>query len=207
MLAGVILTAPSLTTSSHPHPYTPHILIHSHAQLLLALQNNSLELHLLTPSTHPVTSSLHSAVTAPGHRSDIRYTLLLPSCPGGGGRRVASSPGSPPSLPPLLMLAIIVPMCPSGLCASVQMTRTSLLVLPNSSRSGTGAPIPLLSLLPPLTSFTHSLPLLTSLTRSSQQCIHTMQSGYALSSSFAPGDRHLLVGTKVLHTHPYSSPP
>ena len=32
-----------------------------------------------------------------------------------------------------------------------------------------------------------------------------MQSGYALSSSFAPGDCHLFVGTKVLHTHPYLS--
>ena len=66
---------PSHLPPSLPHPY---ILIHSHAQLLLALQNNSLELHLLTPSTHPVTSSLHSAITAPGHRSDIRYTLSLP---------------------------------------------------------------------------------------------------------------------------------
>lgn len=43
--------------------------------------------------------------------------------------------------------------------------------------------------------------------RASQQCIHTMQSGYALSSVFVPGDRHLLIGTKVPHFVPPSPLP
>ena len=33
--------------------------------------------------------------------------------------------------------------------------------------------------------------------RSTQQCIRTMPSGYALCSAFVPGDRHVLIGTKV----------
>ncbi|XP_062510752.1 WD repeat-containing protein 3-like [Corticium candelabrum] len=33
--------------------------------------------------------------------------------------------------------------------------------------------------------------------RESLQCIHTMESGYAVSSMFVPGDRHALIGTKV----------
>jgi hypothetical protein len=34
-------------------------------------------------------------------------------------------------------------------------------------------------------------------TRSTQKCIRTMSSGYCLSSFFVPGDRHVVVGTKV----------
>ncbi|CAH1798543.1 unnamed protein product, partial [Owenia fusiformis] len=33
--------------------------------------------------------------------------------------------------------------------------------------------------------------------RTSQQCIRTMECGYALCSMFAPGDRHLIIGTKA----------
>ena len=33
--------------------------------------------------------------------------------------------------------------------------------------------------------------------RSSLQCSHTMECGYAVSSMFIPGDRHALIGTKV----------
>ena len=33
--------------------------------------------------------------------------------------------------------------------------------------------------------------------RSSMQCIRSMESDYALSSLFAPGDRHVIVGTMV----------
>ena len=59
---------------------------------------------------------------------------------------------------------------------------------------------------PPPPPHSHSLTLLALLTRSSQQCIHTMQSGYALSSVFVPGDRHLLVGTKVLSLFEFTMP-
>ena len=34
-------------------------------------------------------------------------------------------------------------------------------------------------------------------TSETQQCTHTMPSGYALCSTFVPGDRHVLIGTKV----------
>lgn len=33
--------------------------------------------------------------------------------------------------------------------------------------------------------------------RASTQCIRTMTSDYALCSLFAPGDRHVIIGTKV----------
>ena len=33
--------------------------------------------------------------------------------------------------------------------------------------------------------------------RASQQCIHTLPSGYALCTMFAPGNRHIFLGTKV----------
>ena len=32
---------------------------------------------------------------------------------------------------------------------------------------------------------------------SSGQCLHTLQSGYAISSCFLPGDRYILIGIKV----------
>lgn len=41
--------------------------------------------------------------------------------------------------------------------------------------------------------------ILFSLSRSTQKCIRTMSSGYCLSSFFVPGDRHVVVGTKVMN--------
>lgn len=40
--------------------------------------------------------------------------------------------------------------------------------------------------------------------RSSKQCIRTMRCGHALSSIFAPGDRHCIVGTKAGHLELYN---
>ena len=46
----------------------------------------------------------------------------------------------------------------------------------------------------------HLLLILLWVCRLSHQCIRTMATGYALSSFFAPGDRHAIVGNKVCNT-------
>eukprot|EP00731_Ephydatia_muelleri_P031880 Em0023g387a len=96
--------------------------------LLMALQNNSLELYTLPPSSQPPSLSHTLSLVAQGHRSDVR---------------------------------------------TVCFSSDDSCVLSASSN------------------------LVKIWSRETQQCTHTMPSGYALSSIFVPGDRHALIGTKT----------
>ena len=59
------------------------MIFHVLTQVLLSLQNNSIQFHSVT--LKPVDSSCVSSVTLPGHRSDIRFvcsSLQLSTCLG-----------------------------------------------------------------------------------------------------------------------------
>ena len=59
------------------------MIFHVLTQVLLSLQNNSIQFHSVT--LKPVDSSCVSSVTLPGHRSDIRFVwsfLQSPTCLG-----------------------------------------------------------------------------------------------------------------------------